>query len=75
MAFTWVAVLGLALFGVIVTLALHQRRNVKAGFKIPFATFFFEASDNEKDPVAKPVRLVNQPSRNDNRWQNDEDST
>jgi hypothetical protein len=52
MTFTWVLVLALVLFGVIVTLALHQRRDVKAGFKIPLATFFFEASGEGKSPAA-----------------------
>jgi hypothetical protein len=41
----WAVVLIIVLFGVIVLRALNQRRNVKAGLKIPFATFFFEASD------------------------------
>jgi hypothetical protein len=38
-----VVVLLIALFGVIVLRALNQGRDVKAGLKIPFATFFFEA--------------------------------
>jgi hypothetical protein len=29
--------------------ALSRKREVKAGLKIPFATFFFEASDNGVD--------------------------
>ena len=61
MTIPWLVVLVLVVFGVIVTLALHQRRDVKAGFKIPFATFFFEASGQEKDPTApvKDERLSN----------------
>ncbi len=43
----WVVVLMIVLFGVIVLRALNQRRNVKAGLKIPFATFFFEATDHD----------------------------
>jgi hypothetical protein len=38
----------LVLFGLIVLRALNQGRDVKAGLKIPFATFFFEASDHDK---------------------------
>lgn len=29
--------------------ALSRKRQVKAGLKIPFATFFFEANDNDGD--------------------------
>lgn len=62
MTFTLACVITLvSLFGVVVTLALCQRRNVKAGIKIPFATFFFEASDNEKDPIA-PAGTIGQPA-------------
>jgi hypothetical protein len=41
-------VLMIVLFGTIVLRALNQGRDVKAGLKIPFATFFFEASDHDK---------------------------
>ncbi|MGA2482139.1 MAG: hypothetical protein ABSF92_03355 [Candidatus Acidiferrales bacterium] len=43
-----IIVLMLVLFGLIVLRALNQGRDVKAGLKIPFATFFFEASDHDK---------------------------
>jgi hypothetical protein len=38
------------LFTGIILYALYQRRDVKAGLKIPFATFFFEAKDRGDDP-------------------------
>jgi hypothetical protein len=41
-------VLVVLVFGVLVLRALNQGRDVKAGLKIPFATFFFEASDRHK---------------------------
>jgi len=41
-------VLVVGVFGVLVLRALNQGRDVKAGLKIPFATFFFEASDHDK---------------------------
>ncbi len=41
-------VLMIALVAVVVLRALSQGRNVKAGLKIPFATFFFEASNHDK---------------------------
>jgi hypothetical protein len=41
-------VLVVFVFGVFVLHALNQGRDVKAGLKIPFAAFFFEASDHDK---------------------------
>ncbi len=41
-------VLMIALVAVVVLRALSQGRNVKAGLKIPFATFFFEASNHDE---------------------------
>jgi len=42
-------VLVVVVFGVLVLRALNQQgRDVKAGLKIPFATFYFEASDHDK---------------------------
>jgi hypothetical protein len=38
----------IVVLGVIVLRALNQGRDVKAGLKIPFATFIFEASDHDK---------------------------
>jgi len=38
----------IVLVAVVVLRALNQGRNVKAGLKIPFATFFFEASNHGK---------------------------
>jgi hypothetical protein len=51
----WVAVLVIVLLylGVIMWRALNQGRHVKAGVKIPFATFFFEAKDQAGPQPAK----------------------
>jgi hypothetical protein len=38
------------LFAAILFYSLYQRRDVKAGVKIPFATFFFESTDRRNDP-------------------------
>jgi hypothetical protein len=38
----------------IVLYALSRKREVKAGLKIPFITFFFEANDHGDDP--RPAR-------------------
>jgi hypothetical protein len=43
----WAVLLMLVLFGVIVLRALNQGRDVRAGIKIPFASFFFEAGDHD----------------------------
>lgn len=48
MTVPWLAVRVFFVFGVIVTLAWPQRRDVQAGFKIPFAIFLLEASGREK---------------------------
>ena len=40
----------LLLAGTIVLYALHQKRDVKAGLKIPFASFLFEAKDHRDNP-------------------------
>ncbi len=53
-------VLVVVLFGVLVLRALSQGRDVKAGLKIPFATFFFEVSDHGKVP---PKLLPSAPSK------------
>ncbi len=44
-------------FAGIVVYALHQRREVKAGLKIPGAAFFFEATGRGDDPARKPDGL------------------
>ncbi len=45
----WAVVLAVVvMFCVLVLRALNQGRNVKAGLKIWFATFFFEASGHNK---------------------------
>jgi hypothetical protein len=41
------------IFAGIVVYALYQRREVKAGLKIPGATFFFEAKGSGDEPVKK----------------------
>ncbi len=46
----YLVVATIVLFAAIVLYALYQRREVKAGLKIPFATFFFEAKDREHNP-------------------------
>jgi hypothetical protein len=45
---------------VLVLRALIQGRDVKAGLKIPFATFFLEATDHDK---FSPKLLPRDPSR------------
>ena len=44
-------------FAGIVVYALYQRREVKAGLKIPGATFFFRATGGVDGPHKKPNRL------------------
>jgi hypothetical protein len=44
-------------FSGIVVYALYQRREVKAGLKIPGASFFFEAKGPGNEPVDKAKRL------------------
>ena len=53
-------VLGVAVFGVLVLRALNQGRDVKAGLTIPFATFFFEARDNDE---SSPKLLTREPPK------------
>ncbi len=50
MALVGLVVAVIVLFAAIVLYALHQKREVKAGLKIPFATFFFEAKGHGDDP-------------------------
>lgn len=52
MTVPWLAVRVFFVFGVIFTLAWPQRRDVQAGFKIPFAIFLLEASGREKGPTS-----------------------
>ncbi len=47
---TLVGCLVVVLFAAIVFYALYQRRDVKAGVKIPFVAFFFETTDPRDDP-------------------------
>lgn len=47
-------VLLIVLAGVIVLRALNQGRNVRAGLKIPFATLFFEAGEQDKLSITTP---------------------
>ena len=55
-------VLVVVVFGVLVLRALNQGRDVKAGLKIPFATFFFEASDHDKSsPKLLPSKVGKEP--------------
>ena len=57
----WVVVLVVVvMFCVLVLRALNQGRNVKAGLKIWFATFFFEASGHNK---LSPKVLPREPSK------------
>jgi hypothetical protein len=56
-------VLMIVLVGVIVLRALNQGRNVKAGLKIPFATFFFEASDQDKLSPKLSLKTPKPPSK------------
>ncbi len=44
-------------FAGIVVYALYQRREVKAGLKIPGAAFFFEATGRVDGPVKKSNSL------------------
>jgi hypothetical protein len=46
---TLVGCLVVLLFAALLFYALYQRRDVKAGLKIPFAAFFFEATDRKDD--------------------------
>ena len=54
-------VLVVIVFGVLVLRALNQGRDVKAGLKIPFASFFFEASDHNK--LSAKLLLPSEPSK------------
>jgi len=47
-------VLMIVLAGAIVLRALNQGRNVRAGLKIPFATLFFEAGEQDKFSLTAP---------------------
>ncbi len=44
----------IVLAGVIVLRALNQRRKVRAGLKIPFATLFFEAGEQDELSLTSP---------------------
>ena len=47
----WLVAVPILLFAGLFIYVLHQRRDVKAGLKIPFvATFFFEVKDRGNDP-------------------------
>jgi len=47
-------VLIIVLAGVIVLRALNQGRKVRAGLKIPFATLFFEAGEQDELSLTTP---------------------
>jgi len=50
MILTLAGFLVVVLFAAILFYALYQRRDVKAGVKIPFAAFFFETTNRRDDP-------------------------
>jgi hypothetical protein len=47
--------LAVVLFAGIVAYALYQRREVRAGLKIPGAAFFFEAKDHEQGGPTRKI--------------------
>jgi hypothetical protein len=45
------------IFAAIIVYALYQRREVRAGLKIPGASFFFEAKGSADEPVNRVKSL------------------